>query len=198
MNLLGSAVSKIAIYGGTFNPIHYGHLIPLLFAFETRKLEKVIFVPNNISPFKTSGKTASAADRYHMTELALKEFPNFEVSDYEIAKGGTSFSVDTVAHFCNLYGTVEVIMGQDTFASFANWKDPERILEMATILVIKRTFIDVEEMQFKTLGRIVQLSTPNIEISSTLIRERLKHGKAITYLTPPPVEKYILSNGLFI
>ncbi len=190
-------MAKIGIYGGTFNPIHYGHLIPLLFAFEARKLEKVIFVPNNISPFKTSGKTASAEDRLRMTELALNDFKNFEVSDYEIRKGGTSFSVDMVSHFCDIYGTVELIMGQDTFASFTNWKDPERILELATILVIKRTFIDVEEMQFKGLGKIVQLSTPNIEISSTLIRERLWNNMPITYMTPPLVEEYILKNGLF-
>lgn len=189
---------KTGIFGGTFNPIHYGHLIPLMFAAEARKYEKVVFVPNNISPFKVGIDVPSTEHRMNMTKLAIKDFPLFTVSDYEAARGGVSYTIDTVKYFKEQFGHIELILGQDTFAGFHSFKDPEGILNTCDVVVLKRNFIDTEYSEYHSTGKVIQINTPFIEISSTFIRERMQSRLPVTFLLPPAVEEYIKANGLYI
>ena len=131
-------MSKVGIFGGTFDPIHLGHLITAQSVREIRKLEKIIFIPAFISPHKSDAKTSSAVDRLNMIKLAIDGIPFFDYSDMEIKKGGVSFTVDTLRDLKNKYDDMEFIIGYDNIFEFHTWKDPDEIMNLGKILVLKR------------------------------------------------------------
>jgi len=189
---------KVGIFGGTFDPIHLGHLITAQSVREIRKLEKIIFIPAFISPHKSEVKTSSAEDRLNMIKLAIQGVSFFDYSDIEIVKGGVSFTVDTLRELKKTYEELEFIIGYDNIFTFHIWKNPDEIIELAKIIVLKRKSSHPPEFKDKYYNRAVFVQTRGIEISATDLRERIKKGLPINFLVPPKVLEYIYSHKLYI
>ena len=132
---------RIGILGGTFDPVHIGHMAIAQKALEKCRLDKVIFVPSALPPHKKMPRLASAWDRYRMVALAAQGNPRFEVSDYEVQKGGKSYSIDTVCHFRAQYPAetkLFFIIGEDNVDTLETWKEIDRIIEIVTFIVVNR------------------------------------------------------------
>jgi len=186
----------VGIYGGTFDPIHLGHLITAQLVLEKRNLKKIIFVPCNISPFKINENHTLANHRLNMTRLAITDYPQFDISDYEIEKGEVSYTIDTLRMLSRYYAKMELIIGFDNLLLFHKWKESDEIIKLAKLTVLNRK----SENNFKPnkyfrLANFV--NTPIIEISSSMIRERIKNNLPIDFLVPQKVQNYIKANGLY-
>ena len=190
-------MSKVGIFGGTFDPIHLGHLITAQSVKEIRELEKIIFIPAFISPHKSNAETSSPEDRLNMIKLAIKDIPFFDYSDMEIKMGGVSYTVDTLRELKKQYENLEFIIGYDNIFSFNTWKDPDEIMKLSTIIVLKRKSSHAPPFKDKYYNQAVFVQTRGIEISATDIRERVKLGKPINFLVPPPVMEYIYKQKLY-
>jgi nicotinate-nucleotide adenylyltransferase len=189
-------MTKFGIFGGTFDPIHNGHLITAQYVLETRKLDQIIFMPNSVSPMKIGSKSASAHDRMEMLKLALEPVEAFTYSSYEIDKGDVSYTVDTLRDLKSEYEYLELIIGLDNLLIFDKWYEPDEIADLAHLVVLKREselsntpnrFFDIAEL----------INTPVIEISSTEIRERIERNLSIDFLVPQKVKEYIQDNNLY-
>jgi nicotinate-nucleotide adenylyltransferase len=191
-------MSKIGIFGGTFDPIHLGHLITAQSVIELRNLKKVIFIPAFISPHKSNVKTTSPDDRLNMIKLAVKGISFFDYSDIEIKKGGVSYTVDTLRELKKKYDNIEFIIGYDNIFSFNTWKEPDEIFKLGKIIVLKRKSSHPPQFQDKYYNQAVFVQTRGIEISATDIRERVKNGKPINFLVPTSVMEYIYNHKLYI
>ena len=190
-------MSKVGIFGGTFDPIHMGHLITAQSVKEIRELEKILFIPAFISPHKSKAKTSSPEDRLNMIKLAIKDIPFFDYSDMEIKMGGVSYTVDTLRKLKKQYENIEFIIGYDNIFSFNTWKDPDEIMKLSTIIVLKRRSSHAPPFKDKYYNQAVFVETRGIEISATDIRERVKLGKPINFLVPPTVMEYIYKQKLY-
>ena len=190
-------MSKVGIFGGTFDPIHMGHLITAQSVKEIRELEKILFIPAFISPHKSKAKTSSPEDRLNMIKLAIKDIPFFDYSDMEIKMGGVSYTVDTLRKLKKQYENIEFIIGYDNIFSFNTWKDPDEIMKLSTIIVLKRRSSHAPPFKDKYYNQAVFVETRGIEISATDIRERVKLGKPINFLVPPAVMEYIYKQKLY-
>ena len=191
-------MSKVGIFGGTFDPIHLGHLITAQSVREIRKLEKIIFIPAYISPHKSNIKTSSADDRLNMIKLAIEGISFFEYSDMEIRKGGVSFTVDTLRELKEKYENLEFIVGYDNIFTFNTWRDPDEIMKLATIVVLRRKSSHPPEFKDKYYNQAVFVQTRGIEISATDLRERVKKELPINFLVPPKVMEYIYNHKLYV
>lgn len=191
---------KLGIIGGTFDPPHIAHLIGAKRALEQLGLDVVIFVPNNIPPHKPP-PVASQEDRLAMLRLAVKGEEGFEVSDYEIRKGGVSYTVETVEHFFGLGHDIFLLVGEDSLRQIHTWKDHERILQMAVIAWFPRIKRDKgitdESASEKILRNSVRIDSEILEISSTKIRDHIKRGISVRWLVPDDVLDYIKKRGLY-
>jgi nicotinate-nucleotide adenylyltransferase len=190
-------MKTIGVYGGSFDPIHIGHLVTTRFVYEQRNLGKIIFMPCNISPLKTSNALINPEHRLKMLELALEPFPFFEVSDYEILKGDVSYTLDTLLELKKTYDSIELIIGYDNLVIFDKWHEPEKILDIAKLIVMKRKTDDDAEVNNKFMNSAFIINTPSIEISATDIRNRILNGRSIDYLVPRKVNEYIQENRLY-
>ncbi|HMA59484.1 MAG TPA: nicotinate-nucleotide adenylyltransferase [Halanaerobiales bacterium] len=193
-----------AIIGGTFNPVHLGHLICAERAYLEFNLDKVIFMPAGNPPHKSEEKIDSAEDRYNMLKLALANNNHFEISEWEIKKQEKSYTADTLEHFKDKYNVerVNLIIGTDSLAEIFNWHQPEYILKNSNLIVAKRndysfTKIMKDQRLRKYEDHIHILDNSLIEISSTMIRNFVREGKSIRYLTPDKVIEYINKNNLY-
>jgi len=191
-------MSKVGIFGGTFDPIHLGHLITAQSVKEIRDLDKIIFIPAFISPHKTDAKASSPEDRLNMIKLAVEGIPFFDFSDIEIKKGGISYSVDTLQELKKHYTELEFIIGYDNIFTFHTWKEPDEIFKLAKVIVLKRKSSHPPQFEDKYYHQSVFVQTRGIEISATDIRERVKHGMPINFLVPSEVMKYIYKHKLYI
>jgi nicotinate-nucleotide adenylyltransferase len=189
---------KVGIFGGTFDPIHLGHLITAQSVREIRKLEKIIFIPAFISPHKSDAITSSAEDRLNMIKIAIEGIPFFDYSEMEIQKGGVSFTIETVKELKNRYDELEFIIGYDNIFSFHTWKDPDEIMKLTKIVVLKRKSSHPPQFKDKYYQQAVFVQTRGIEISATDLRERVKKGLPINFLVPPNVLEYIHNHNLYI
>lgn len=197
----------LGIMGGTFNPIHYGHLVAAETARVDFSMEKIIFVPSSIPPHKMREGLIDARLRYQMTELAVASNPHFEVSPVELERPGPSYTVDTVLEFRKTYGVgcdVFFITGADAILEILSWKDAEYLLSLCSFVAVTRPGYDVEKLkqrisdiQLRYGATIHMLSAPGVAISSTGIRERCAKGKSIKYLVPESVEEFIMRTGLY-
>jgi len=189
-------MGKIGIFGGSFDPIHLGHLITTLYVLEKRGLDRIIFVPCNISPLK-SEQFSSPHHRLNMLKLAIDNFPQFGFSDYEILKGDVSYSYDTLLEMKKIHKNIELIIGFDNLLVFDKWRNPDGIFEIADVVVMKRN----ERYDPKTVNKYFNkaniLDTPAIDISSTEIRKRVKNNMPIDFWVPGKVKEYIFTNGLY-
>ena len=190
-------MSRIGIYGGTFDPIHHGHLITAQFVKEKRKLEKIIFIPAFIPPFKQSLKISPPEHRLKMLQLSIEGIPYFDYSDIELKRKNISYTIDTLKELKRNYNEIELIIGMDNFQSFNDWKSPEKIIELAKLVVLRRRTDKQSETENKFKENAVFLETPLIEISATDIRERVKNDLPINFLVPKNVMEYIYKQKLY-
>jgi nicotinate-nucleotide adenylyltransferase len=182
---------KIAIYGGTFDPIHHGHLILARQVLEEFHLDLVAFVPAAESPFKTNHRSAPAADRLAMVKLAIDDEPGFMVDSQEIDRGGTSFSIDTVLAIRKEYPDAELyfLLGEDNANLLPEWHRFEELEKLVQFIVLRRTD--------KRLPKRYPVIRRQFEISATEIRNRVANGQPITYLVPKVVLRYIEDHNLY-
>lgn len=190
-------MSKVGIFGGTFDPIHLGHLITAQSVREIRGLDKIIFIPAFISPHKSEVKTSSPEDRLNMIKLAIEGVSFFAYSDIEIEKGGVSYTVDTLRELKSKYDQLEFIIGYDNIFTFHTWKDPDEILKLAKVVVLKRRSSHPPPFEDKYVHEAEFVETRGIEISATDIRKRVKNEMPINFLVPPTVMKYIYKHKLY-
>ena len=188
---------KVGIFGGTFDPIHVGHLIEAQYVREIRDLDKIIFIPAYISPHKTDKVTSNAADRLNMLKLAIEDVPYFEYSDIEINNSVVSYTIDTLKVLKKRYDEIELIIGFDNIKKFDTWKAPDSIFKLCNVIVIKREPSDELRPRNKYMDMAIYTRTPQIDISSTQIRERVQNNLPINFLVPEKVNKYILENNLY-
>ncbi|HOI30006.1 MAG TPA: nicotinate-nucleotide adenylyltransferase [Melioribacteraceae bacterium] len=188
--------NRIGIFGGSFDPVHTGHLILAQYVLEQRNLNRIIFIPCHISPHKTGQKITSGVHRLNMVKLAVENIPYLEFSDYEILKGDISYTYDTLKHFSGNYDEIELIIGYDNLLVFEKWNNPDEIIKLARLIVIKRK-TDIIDERNRFFDSAVILDTPTIEISSTDIRDRISRGRTIDFLVPEPVKKYIYEKKLY-
>jgi len=187
---------RIGILGGTFNPIHIGHLILAEEALCKLDLGKVIFVPTYLPPHKSIEGNIKPQDRLRMVELAIADNSAFAVSDFEIKSKRKSYSVDTLKEFRKAYGEdaqLYFITGSDLLKDLFSWKNVNDIFKMSKFIVANRPGYPVTEVP-KDVETVV--ITP-IEVSSEDIRRRLKAGRSIRYLVPEKVRNYIIERGLY-
>lgn len=196
---------RIGIFGGTFNPIHFGHLVTAEAVREQYNLDYIIFVPCANPPHKTSG-VVDAKHRYAMTSLAILENPYFLISDIELKREGYSYTVDTIKAFREIYGKETeffFIAGTDTIHELPTWKYIWELLELCNFVGATRpdgsAIIDSVIEFFGELGkkRIHRLDTPELEISSTDLRLRLKEHRSVRYMMPRSVIQYIIDNNIY-
>lgn len=190
--------------GGTFDPIHYGHLILAEQAWEEFGLEKVLFVTAADPPHKSSRSVTPAHHRHAMTGLAIQKNAHFELSSVEIDRPGPSYTVDTLRLMLDFYGDsidMYLLLGTDEAECFMSWREPRRIIESAKLVVANRPGCSIESA-LEVLPDDISSSTavlrmPGVDISSSDLRERVNLGRSIRYLVPEPVEDYIIENGLY-
>lgn len=213
---------RVGLLGGTFNPIHLGHLRAAEEIRETLTLDRVYFIPALTPPHKTPSDIASPADRLKMIECAIRGNPHFEISDVELRRKGPSYTVDTLTYFSSNFPDSEFyfIVGSDLFSEIDTWKDYKRLFELSNFAVITRpgfcedpysTFAlelrndfryykkekDVVTYLHKGSKLLVFVRIEGIQVSSTQIRRLLREGRSIKYLVPDEVESYILSKKLY-
>jgi len=190
------SVSRIGILGGTFNPIHMGHLILAEEAVSKMGLDKVIFVPAYIPPHKRLEGSTSAEDRLAMVRLAIDENPNFEVSSIEVEAKNKSYSIDTLKAFKKIYGDevkLFFLTGSDSLKDLFSWKDIGDIFKVSKFVVAARPGYPMENVPKEVETVVI---TP-IEISSMDIRKRLADNRSIRYLVPENVRAYIIDKRLY-
>ena len=198
---------KIGIMGGTFDPIHLGHLILGEKSYEQLSLDEVWFMPAGNPPHKQLREgRASDEQRVEMVRLAIHSNPHFRLSLMEMNEDGFTYTYRTLEKLRERYPETEFffIIGADSLLSFDSWMKPERILAAATVVVATRDhlskprlFQEIDRIEKKYGGKMVLLDTMNIDVSSHMLREWTAAGSSLTYYTPDPVVSYIKENGLY-
>jgi nicotinate-nucleotide adenylyltransferase len=217
---------KIGIYGGTFNPVHFGHLRTAQEILEKLSLDKVIFIPAGKTPFEKP-ELIKAPHRYKMVKDAIAGNPGFEISDIEIKAKGKSFTIDTIMKLRDKFIDSELyfILGTDAFLDLPHWKNPDRIVNLVNIVIIARpgfAFTDLSSSPYlkKVLKKILKdldkgvrdrfpfgisekqkailCKVTGLDISASNIRNLIMSGKNVKYLLPDSVESYIISKKLYM
>lgn len=186
---------RIGIFGGTFNCIHFGHLVLAEQAFEKLKLDKVFFIPSFLPPHKKSPHLVSAYHRYAMVRLAIKGNKRFEVSDIEIQRKGRSYLVDTLRQLRVMYprATLFFISGSDVSNQMAKWKSIKENLGIAKFVLAKRPGYRLKKYN----KNIIVISITELDISSSMIRRKIHTGQSVRYLMPERVHRYIKKKRLY-
>ena len=193
---------KIGIMGGTFDPIHYGHLFIAEAARRSLSLDRLIFVPAGNPPHKHYETMTAAEDRYAMTALAIKDNPHFEISRIETDNTGASYTSETLETFAGIYGGARffLIMGMDSALEITKWHDPFKILSLAAVVVVARPgYIrdKIEKIDETVRKSLIFLDVGMIDVSSTEIRDNAREGKSVRYMTPEAVCDYIRDMKLY-
>lgn len=185
----------VGLFGGSFDPIHHGHLIAAQSALEQLGLDEVRFVPARQQPFKTGQHQASATQRARMVELAIAGAPGFRIHGGELDRVGPSFTVDTLRELSAAEPGTEwvLLLGDDAARDLPHWREPEAVRAMARIVVFARP----GSPAIATDGVWRRISMPLVEISSTDLRHRVREGLSIRYRVPDAVAAYVAANGLY-
>ena len=192
---------KIGILGGSFNPIHYGHLLLAEWAREDLGLDEVFFIPAGDPYFKKGGEMLCGEERLHMTQMALEDRQGFQCLDLEVKRSGPTYTYETL-----LYPDTQFffLCGADCLYTIGTWKCPELIFANCTLVAVVRDDASAPEMEAKKQAlesaydaKIILLPFLRYSISSTEIRERVKNRKSIRYLVPEPVRNYILEKEFY-
>jgi nicotinate-nucleotide adenylyltransferase len=200
-------MKSLAIMGGTFDPIHNGHLVVAEQARHNFNCEKVLFVPASMPPHKTERTITSVEDRLAMTKLAVASNPWFEISTLEIDRPGPSYTIDTVKTVLEIYHPEKLyfITGADAVLEILTWKSVEELLDLCYFIAATRPSYDLSELQHELsilpethLRKIIPFYVPSLAISSTDIRRRVRLKEPIKYLLPEAVENYIHEHLLYL
>ena len=193
-------MSAVGVMGGTFDPIHHGHLVAAEEVRYALALERVLFVPAG-DPWQKDGTSVSPAeDRLEMVRRATADNGSFEVSTVDIDRGGPTYTIDTLRTLREQQPGVELcfITGADAILEILTWKDPQDVLDLASFVAVTRPGHDLDELRKLGIGeRVRSIEIPALAISSTDIRRRVKEGRPIRYLVPAEVEQYIREHGLY-
>ncbi len=216
--MAGKVKRKVGLFGGTFNPIHLGHLRAAEEIREEFGLKRIIFIPAGIPPHRPLEEVVSFADRYEMVKLAIASNPSFEVSDIEGRQKRLSYTVETLKYFSqqNQDDEYYFIVGLDAFIEIHTWKSPQELLRLAHFIVMPRKGLKKEEIlkplkmvfsqsvflrkdicQLPTKKNVYFCDISSLNISATFIRQLLSQGKSIRYLVPEAVADYIYQKGLY-
>jgi nicotinate-nucleotide adenylyltransferase len=214
---------KIGIYGGAFNPVHFGHLKTAEDVLNKLSLDKVIFIPAGNPPFRKP-ELAAAEDRFEMVKAAVEDRPEFEVSDIELRTGGKSYTIDTIEKLSRDDTELFLIIGVDAFKDMQVWKDPQKIFAMSNVVIISRPgysfaglssspyLKDVPEGVLQELDAgardifsfscskkeaVILCRVVAVDISSSHLREVLKRGEETGHLLPESVKSYIILHNLY-
>ena len=212
-------MARTAVLGGSFNPIHYGHLLLADEVLEQLGLDGVLFVPAGAPPHKSPTTLADAADRYAMVKLATADHPRFAVSDLELGRPGPSYTVDTLEALRVGGDELHLLLGSETFLDLISWRAPRRIAELARLVVVPRSgsafdpdgaaaqkvlgaigmarFASVEGPRLPA-GAVMILHATSLPISASDLRRRAREGRSLAYRVPPAVARYIESHRLYV
>ncbi len=183
--------------GGTFDPIHNGHIETAKYIIENKKFDEFVFIPCYISPLKQDLHSSSTNDRLNMLKLALKDYPYFTFSDIELRKKEISYTINTLREFKKDDNELNLIIGFDNYALFEKWYLPEEILKISNVLVLKRNINSAELKINHSFNGFEFVTNPIINISSTIIREMVSNNLSIDGLVPDEVKNYINLNKLY-
>jgi len=210
LRILNSFMNRIGIFGGSFNPVHLGHLSIAETASREFELQKVIFIPCKVSPFKTDDEPMQYVDdqqRVEMLKLSIEDYPKFEISQIELSRGGVSYSYDTVVKIKKSYpdSRLSFIIGTDSLLTLSKWYKIGALLNLCDFVTVERPGIDkrVDEnsLGFSTeLGKRLLLKAVRgqpMDVSSSDVRQRVAQGLSLQGLVPRAVEEYIVANGLY-
>lgn len=199
-------MKKVGIMGGTFNPIHYGHLFLAENAYEQLGLDKVLFMPTKNPPHKAKPNAVTDQQRVDMISLAISDNPHFDLSTLELEREGTTYTADTLTILNERHPEVEYyfLVGTDSLFMMQDWYKPQTIFDLCTVVVAGRDNVDKEQIDqhIKFLNtmyqaRIIALQMPTIQIASAVIRERIGKSKTVRYYVPAGVMDYIMRNSLY-
>jgi len=200
---------RVAIFGGSFDPVHLAHLVLAEYAREARSLDKVVFVPAARAPHKPQGPLAPGKDRLEMLRLAVEHNPHFEVSAMELERDGLSYTLMTVRETARSLGSeceMHLIVGSDSLHDLPNWWHADELVREARVLCLERPGFPLgcmDELKACFGAQAVAairegiVEAPLLQISSSDIRRRIAQGRSIRYLVPDPVCKYIAARGLY-
>jgi nicotinate-nucleotide adenylyltransferase len=200
---------RIGLFGGTFDPPHFGHLVLAEWARVRLRLDRVVFVPAGTPPHKRGRRLTDAALRLALTQLAVRGNPAFTVSGFEARREGPSFTVDTLRHFHARQPDARfyLLMGADSLADFPDWHEPGEIARLATLVVAARTGVPGSApdagirshpvVPARARGRVVLLDNPLVAISSSALRARARAGRSLRYLVPDAVAACVARHGLY-
>jgi nicotinate-nucleotide adenylyltransferase len=198
----------LGIFGGTFDPVHYGHLVLAEQCREQCNLDAVWFLPSGSPPHKQDANITDAKRRVEMLELAISGHSSFSVSDIELRRTGPTFTVETLQQ---IHDDPEgpnrelfFLMGADSLSELVTWREPSRIVELATLVAVNRggdplpnRELLIEQLGEATVSRIIPVSIPGQEVASSDLRKRVRTEHSIRYLTPRSVEVYIQQQNLY-
>jgi len=210
-------VGRAAVFGGSFNPIHLGHLLMADEMLERLRLDRVIFVPAAAPPHKPPALLAPAEHRYEMVRLAVAGHPGFEVSDLELRRRGPSYTVDTLEALAERGDELFLVVGSETFLDLLSWRRPRRIAELARLVVVPRTgsafdpegaaaqkvLREIEAERFVTAeeaitpATVVVVHAASLPISSSDLRARARAGRSLDYRVPEAVAAYVRAHRLY-
>lgn len=189
---------RLGVFGGTFDPVHLGHLRAAEVAREALHLDRVLFVPSGHPPHREAAE-ASALDRYAMLALANAAHRDFVLSDLELRREGPAYTVDTLVALRALRpdGELFLILGTDAFAEMASWREPERVAALCTIAVVDRPGAAPASPALPAGARVERVERPTLPFSSSEVRRLLKAGQSVRYLVPEEVADYIEKRRLY-
>jgi nicotinate-nucleotide adenylyltransferase len=213
-------LARVGVLGGSFNPIHYGHLLLADEVLETVGLDRLLFVPAASPPHKPAAQLAPAADRCEMVRLAVAGHPRFAVSDLELRRSGPSYTVDTLTELAAGGDELFYVVGSETFLDLLTWREPRRVAQLARLVVIPRagSAFDVESAAAQKVlrdigveGGFVHVGAPadvrpqgvlivhaaSLPLSASEIRRRVRQGRSLAFRLPPAAVAYIESHGLY-
>lgn len=192
---------KIAMLGGAFDPPHLGHLMIADAVLKESNYNKVVFIPSKISPHKNISGKVSNEDRLNMVKLSIEEDERFLLDDYELKNEGISYSIKTLNYIYKNYdieGKIALIIGADLIKDFHKWKEPKKLSKLADIIAVNRGDNDNLYKENIEKYNIKVIIAPRIDISSSLIRERIKENKGFRYFVNNKVYDYIISKNLYL
>jgi len=199
---------RIGIFGGSFDPIHIGHLLLAELCCESLELDQVRFLVANVSPFKTESLPAGNKDRVDMVKLAIGGNSKFQIDTREIDRGGISYTIDSVRAILEEFRDAQLVllMGADALVDVAKWREPEALFQLVTLSVIARggvgepnwevlkPFVDSARLEQMIRSKVI---APQIEISSYSLRQRISLGQSVRYQVPPSVEMYLKEHKIY-
>ncbi|GAB4139967.1 MAG: nicotinate-nucleotide adenylyltransferase [Planctomycetaceae bacterium] len=199
---------RVGIFGGTFDPVHYGHLLLAEQCREQCQLDSIWFLPSGLPPHKQDAEITPGSVRVEMLRLAISGHDDFTINDMELKRTGPTFTVDTLQQIHKEEDNPELklffLMGADSLLELKTWREPDRIAQLATIVAVNREGLSLpnpdqlcRELGSELMSRVVSVAIPRLDLSSSDIRQRVREGKSIRYMTPRAVEVFIQQRKLY-